>query len=106
MLDRKNAKPKRKRDFDGVGRSTTGAPSRTQVFYRTLPTLLCSARLERIVIAPVAVLALRFVAERWLAPRFRQVRWDWLLAVLIVIYGIALYAWYWCSLVPQLYGQR
>jgi len=62
------------------------------------------ARLERIVIAPVAILALRFVAERWLAPRFRQVRWNWLLAVLIVIYWIALYAWYWGSLVPRLYG--
>jgi hypothetical protein len=62
------------------------------------------ARLERIVIAPLSVLALRFLTERLLAPRFRRVHWDFVLAVLIVIYWTALYTWYWWSLVPNLYG--
>jgi membrane protein YqaA with SNARE-associated domain len=62
------------------------------------------ARLERIVIAPLAVLALRFLTERVLTPRFRRVRWNWVLAGLIVIYWVSLYIWYWWSLVPKRYG--
>ncbi len=62
------------------------------------------ARLERIAIAPLVVLALRFVAERLLAPRFPRVPWYWLLAALIVIYWIAIDVWYWAVLVPTLYG--
>jgi hypothetical protein len=64
------------------------------------------ARLERIVIAPIIVLALRLVTERLLAPRFKQIRWDWVLAALVVTYWIGLYVWYWTSLVPKLYGKQ
>jgi hypothetical protein len=62
------------------------------------------ARLERIAIAPLVVLGLRFIAERVLAPRFRRVPWYWALAALIVIYWIAIDVWYWAVLVPTQYG--
>jgi hypothetical protein len=62
------------------------------------------ARLERIVIAPIVVLLLRFGARKLLLPRFTQVPWERAIAGLIVIYWIALYVWYWGVLVPKLYG--
>ena len=61
------------------------------------------ARLERIVIAPLAVLA--FASSRnGFSRRIQRVRWNGVLAVLIVIYWVALYGWYWGSLIPKQYG--
>jgi hypothetical protein len=68
--------------------------------------LLCTpiARLERIVLAPVTVLALRFITDQLLAPRFRRIRWSWMLATMIAVYWIVVYLWYWGRMVPHLYG--
>jgi membrane protein YqaA with SNARE-associated domain len=62
------------------------------------------ARLERIAIAPIIVLALRLLTKHLLARRFGRIPWNWVLAGLIVIYWVALYIWYWGTLVPRVYG--
>jgi hypothetical protein len=63
------------------------------------------ARLERIVIAPIAVLVLRWLIVGKLAPRFGGARiWTRLLTGLIIVYWIGLYVWYWGFFVPTTYG--
>jgi hypothetical protein len=61
------------------------------------------ARLERIVIAPIAVLALNFGLKKF-AKRLTEQARKQLLIVVIAIYWIALYIWYWWSLLPAKYS--
>lgn len=59
-----------------------------------------AARLERIVIAPILVTALRWIGRRFVAPA----KWDRILTGVVVLYWVLLYTWYWLFLVPKLYS--
>ncbi|MCB0350785.1 MAG: hypothetical protein KDD38_06355 [Bdellovibrionales bacterium] len=64
------------------------------------------ARLQRIIIAPVVVLGLRFGLDR-LSLRFPKMGIDYrrrILLVLITAYWILTYIWYWFYFLPQTYG--
>jgi hypothetical protein len=65
------------------------------------------ARLQRILIAPVATLALRWALLFVRGKFFTRVDERLVLrglAVLLIVYWVGLYIWYWGSFVPQTYG--
>jgi len=70
-----------------------------------VPLLLWTpiARLERIIIAPIAVLALRWGLARSLGKRVSEAWRERFLFVLLTLYWIGLYIWYWGTLLPKLY---
>jgi hypothetical protein len=64
------------------------------------------ARLQRIVIAPIVVLILRFLLQRVFRRWFPQ-KQDYIgryLVLVIAIYWVGLYIWYWQSFLPLQYG--
>jgi hypothetical protein len=70
------------------------------------------ARLERIIIAPIVILALRGMGS-WVKNRFssrfpvldNEKKGKWVLTAIIILYWIGLYIWYWGFFVPTRYGQ-
>jgi hypothetical protein len=63
------------------------------------------ARLERILIAPAAVLALRWFLTTVVARSIgTKELWMRVLVVAVVVYWICLYTWYWGTFVPTIYG--
>lgn len=64
------------------------------------------ARLERILLAPVVVLVLRFVAGklRRRFPYWTEKRVTLALGCLIALYWVGVYVWYWGSFLPSQYG--
>lgn len=64
------------------------------------------ARLQRILIAPVAVLVLKYVfkksGQRWYSFNFKKQMLS--LIVIIAIYWICTYIWYWFDFLPNTYG--
>lgn len=62
------------------------------------------ARLERIIIAPIVVLALRAAASRWFQKKpADEKRNKILLMIMIVVYWVMIYIWYWGELLPGKY---
>lgn len=64
------------------------------------------ARLERIALAPLAVLALRTFVLGWLLPRagnLSPLKATRFLAGLIALYWVLLYVWYWFFFLPKAY---
>lgn len=69
------------------------------------------ARLQRIAIAPIVVLAIQFVffksrpkfSEKWKS-RLNDKRFKKILFVILCIYWIYIYVWYWGSFLPKTYS--
>jgi hypothetical protein len=65
------------------------------------------ARLERLLLAPIAVLVLNYGARYLLVRKLKKFSLRSLtiaLFLLIVVYWVALYAWYWGTFLPETYG--
>jgi|GEM_PF-2021308 len=64
-----------------------------------------AARLERIIIAPIACFALRLLAEKILIPKYNFSRKKTYasLHLLIILYWCAIYYWYWVLFLPKTY---
>lgn len=89
----------------------SGIPYRFYVFEATLSKISLSeilfwtpaARLERILLAPVVVLALRFILNK-LRTKFPRIKTNLILYVSITLYWIGIYVWYWGNFLPKTYG--
>ncbi|MGE5086108.1 MAG: hypothetical protein ACM3MG_07370 [Bacillota bacterium] len=89
----------------------SGIPYRFYVFEAALSNISLSdilfwtpaARLERILLAPMVVLGLRFVLNK-LRSKFPRIKTNLILYVGITLYWIGIYVWYWGSFLPKTYG--